>query len=260
MRSPFPGMDPYLETRWGDVHVRLCGLLSAALQPHLPRGLRARSEEEVILEDEAGDALQTFRPDAMVVQTWSKPARDSSGAAAAIVEQIDIDFSLLEPTDRWVQIIDTTAGNRVITAIEILSPSNKATGKANERYRKKINNFMNAGVNVVEIDLLRSGRDRLIVKADSFPPDRQTPYAVCIWRVTNPFKISLVPIPLRSPLPTIPIPCRETDPEISLALQPLIDQIYIDGGHDDIDYAKPLREPLTPDDVKWASELLAASR
>jgi Protein of unknown function (DUF4058) len=61
-------------------------------------------------------------------------------------------------------------------------------------------------------------------------------------------------------LPTIPIPCRATDEDVPLALQPLIDQIYLDGGHDDIDYTKPLREPLSPEDAAWAEGLVAAAR
>ncbi len=166
----------------------------------------------------------------------------------------------MEPVDRWVQIIDTANGNRVVTAIKILSPSNKAAGRMNERYRTKLDNYMNAGVNLVEIDLLRSSRDRLIVKEDSFPNRTAPPHAVSIWRVTRALKMMLIPISLRKPLPTIPIPCRETDLEVPLALQPLIDQIYIDGGHDDINYVRELPEPLLPDDAKWAAELFAAAR
>ena len=41
--SPFPGMDPYLESRWSDVHVKLIGFIGEALQPLLPPALRARS-------------------------------------------------------------------------------------------------------------------------------------------------------------------------------------------------------------------------
>ena len=36
MRSPFPGMDPYLEQFWGDVHHRLITYTCDALQRHLP--------------------------------------------------------------------------------------------------------------------------------------------------------------------------------------------------------------------------------
>jgi hypothetical protein len=86
---------------------------------------------------------------------------------------------------QWVQIIDTTAGNRVITAIEFLSPANKNAGKANERYIKQLGQFMAAGVNFVEIDLLRSSRSRLFVNEGNTAPEYQTPYAVCVWRITN---------------------------------------------------------------------------
>ncbi|HZK82825.1 MAG TPA: DUF4058 family protein [Humisphaera sp.] len=49
-RSPFPGMDPYLEQRWSDVHVKLIGFVGEAIQPLLPRALRARAEERILLD------------------------------------------------------------------------------------------------------------------------------------------------------------------------------------------------------------------
>jgi len=63
-------------------------------------------------------------------------------------------------------------------------------------------------------------------------------------------------MPLREPLPTIPIPCRETDSDVPLALQPLIDRIYLDGGHYDIDYSKPTEPPLSKEDRQWAAEVV----
>src|SRR5436309_1976850 len=33
MRSPFPGMDPYLESRWSDVHASFIHFTKAVLQP-----------------------------------------------------------------------------------------------------------------------------------------------------------------------------------------------------------------------------------
>jgi hypothetical protein len=64
---------------------------------------------------------------------------------------------------------------------------------------------------------------------------------------------------LRRPLPKIPIPLRKKDREVPLDLQPLIDRVYTAGGHDDIDYNKPLNTPLTEQDAKWADELLRAA-
>ena len=86
--SPFPGMDPYLERRWGDVHVRLIGGISAALQPNLPLGLQALGQEEIRLEsgiddepDDGGDdvatgegpagsgrRLQSYDPDVAIIE------------------------------------------------------------------------------------------------------------------------------------------------------------------------------------------------
>src|SRR6185437_1873140 len=50
MRSPFPGMDPYLERSWGDVHTRLVASSSTALNRLLPEDLIARVEERVAIE------------------------------------------------------------------------------------------------------------------------------------------------------------------------------------------------------------------
>jgi hypothetical protein len=65
-------------------------------------------------------------------------------------------------------------------------------------------------------------------------------------------------MPLRLPLPTIPIPLRQADAEIGLALQPLIDRVYVAGGHDDIDYSKQLDPPLSESDAIWAREVIAS--
>jgi hypothetical protein len=157
---------------------------------------------------------------------------------------------------RWVEIVDTTAGNRVVTAIEILSPGNKLSGKLNKRYRRKIDQYIEAGVNVVEIDLLRSSRARLAIRRDELPPERRAPYLTCVCRASDPLQWEVYPMPLRQPLPTVPIPCRETDSDVALLLQPLIDQIYREGGHDDIDYRRPFESPLDSDDAAWAAGLI----
>ena len=41
MKSPFPGMDPYLERHWGDVHQALVTYIRDQLQASLPDDLRA---------------------------------------------------------------------------------------------------------------------------------------------------------------------------------------------------------------------------
>ena len=48
--NPFPGMNPWLESHWGDVHTRLTTYSCDQLQPQLPSGLRARIEEYIAVE------------------------------------------------------------------------------------------------------------------------------------------------------------------------------------------------------------------
>jgi hypothetical protein len=70
--------------------------------------------------------------------TWKSSA---GGNHNCYVQAIVIRLIPAVRPSRWVEIIDTTAGGRVVTAIEILSPGNKRSGKLNRLYRRKLNTF-----------------------------------------------------------------------------------------------------------------------
>ena len=53
-KSPFPGMNPWLEKHWGDVHQAMITYARDAIQPQLPDDLVARTEERVFLETPFG--------------------------------------------------------------------------------------------------------------------------------------------------------------------------------------------------------------
>jgi hypothetical protein len=257
MKSPFPGMDPYLEARWSDVHATLIALIKEGLQPSLPSSLRARSEERVILEA-IEEPVQSYRSDVAVIDT-GRPGTGggSTGTLEASTDTVAIQFYDGPEVERWVHIIDTSNGNRVVTAIEVLSKWNKGPGKLNKQYRQKVKDYKRGGVSVVEIDLLRDpGRGRLEVITEDLPANKRTPYLVCVRRAWEAWQWIAYPIGLRQRLPVISIPLRETDKEVPLDLQPLMDRVYVAGGHDDIDYAKPANPPLTFDDATWVSTLI----
>lgn len=44
-KNPFPGMNPWMESHWGDVHTRLTMYSCDAIQRQLPADLHARVEE-----------------------------------------------------------------------------------------------------------------------------------------------------------------------------------------------------------------------
>ena len=206
--SPFPGMDPYFERNWGDVHLGMLTGITATLQPNLPPNLQALCEVGVRFETQGGRF------------------------------------------DKWAQIIDTDDGGRVVTAIEVLSPSNKSAGRDNRDYRRKVRDYISGRVNVVEIDLLRSPRDRLAVPTvDVRPSGRESPttYFACVNRAVRRQYWEVYATPLRDPLPTIGIPCRRTDDDVPLPLQAVLDRVYQEGGHYHLNYA----------DAAWAADRIA---
>src|SRR5437660_821113 len=79
MKSPFPGMDPYLEQHWGDVHLNLISFAEGLLNEHLPRDLRARAQERILVELPSEDRV--YYPDVRVVE---HERRGQGGTAVAI--------------------------------------------------------------------------------------------------------------------------------------------------------------------------------
>lgn len=208
MRSPFPGMDPYLEQHWEDVHTALIGYVRDALQPQLSDDLVARMEEKVYIEDEDDRWLR--RPDVRVVQ-FSTTSDSVQGSVATAIEDGPM---LLEPVGdpirhRSVLIYDS-AGHRIVTAIEILSPWNKSPGRGLQLYMEKRQQYLSSEMNLVEIDLVRTGDWTSMIGAYQIPDRARTTYRVTVAQPDErgPYHY---PIANRSKLPTIKIPLRPQD-------------------------------------------------
>ena len=110
--------------------------------------------------------------------------------------------------------------------------------------------------NLVEIDLTRGGRRQMSYPVENLPESCQTPYLACIYRGFDANQHEIYAMGLRERLPAIRIPLRDTDPDIVLELQPLIDNAYEAGAFDDIDYRRPCTPPLEGEDEAWADGLL----
>ncbi len=85
MPSPFPGMDPYLEAHWRDVHSRPIIYSCDQLQSRLPSDLRARVEERVLI-DSPPAAPRAAYPDVRVVET-GRPCGPAPGTAIATLPE-----------------------------------------------------------------------------------------------------------------------------------------------------------------------------
>jgi hypothetical protein len=118
-RAPFPGWTRISKAHWRDIHTRLVIYPSDALQSVLPSALRARVEENVLLETPTGIAFYQPNPDVGVVEYPAKPGFEARTGVPlnlqALVEQcyrnggydgtlnyaIDPDPPLLGEDEEW---------------------------------------------------------------------------------------------------------------------------------------------------------------
>jgi hypothetical protein len=206
-QNPFPGMNPYLEGS-GDVHLMLAAYTRDALQGQLPDELRARAEERVFIE--SFQERRWVRPAVYVVEERRGGSRVQplASGGVAVAEPLIFPIRDEEVTEQYVTIIDARSGGQVVTMIEFISPSNKRKGPGRELFVQKQEEAMDAGVNLVEIDLNRHV-ESVSVASKYVPAECTATYHTSIWRGNSPRRVAYYPMPLRSRLPVIPIPCGQ---------------------------------------------------
>ena len=254
--SPFPGMDPWLEQCWGDVHASLATYTRDQLNDRLGAGLVARMQERVYIESAVLEPRQ-FVPDVHVTETIERPTESSAATAAATVAEPELlHISQVEVTEPYIEIRDARSDGRVITVIEIVSASNKSTKVGRRQFVQKQREVVRSETNLVEIDLLRAGRG--VTLAASL--GKSLAYHACVRRAVKPETLEYYGFPLRQRLPMIRIPLRPSDDDVLLDLQSIVDQAYRKGRYrETIDYSKPPQPPLSGDDLGWAQERVRAS-
>src|SRR5262245_3485224 len=163
MPSPFPGMDPFLEGHlWPDVHHGLATEIRRRLAPLLKPRYVARLEIHVVEDENPEAEIGIMYPDVEVLAArrrgTDQPVRreerpEKPGAAPSLTPPLTI--PVLKPVEvRFASVeIRDTAGNELITTIEILSPVNKREPGLG-RYREKRGRLLENGVHLLEIDLL----------------------------------------------------------------------------------------------------------
>ena len=176
--NPLPGMNPYLQVRWHDTHTSLIGYVRDALSQHLPRDLTVIAEESVSI-DEADDIETRYRADLAVVeethdQLQGEISPSSESETLVVAKPVTIHAPL---THRWLEIRNEK--DRLITVIEVLSPSNKSL-RGSLQFVSRQMKLLTNGVNTLDIDLIRAGERAL---PDGFLPllrdsDSETIYLI----------------------------------------------------------------------------------
>jgi hypothetical protein len=244
MKSPFPGMDPHIEARglWADFHTKLIGEIERGLAAALPERYFVQTGERayVVLAGTNGKEESPFYPD-VGVEASREPAAE--GAAVTMRAFIDEHFR-----ENFIEIYESDPEVRLVTSIEVLSPSNKRRGSEGwEQYLRKRNALLLGSANLVEIDLVRGGQRMPMVE-----PWPNSPYYLLVGRQSRVPYCRVWPVHFQQALPEIPVPLASPDPDVPLALQPLIEAVYERSRYARrIDYAKPLDPPLTPEQAAW---------
>jgi hypothetical protein len=261
MSSPFPGMDPYLESPdwFPDLHGSLIVLLKASLQQALPDSYYAQSSQREWLEY----TRRYVEPDVEVVRRPRRARREDRGGTAVAerraADPLVLTVETIEhgPFKESFLEIRRRKGKEIqlVTSIEVLSPANKTPGNpCRDNYLEKQREVLDSPIHLVEIDLLRGGTHtsapRELVRAKAGPFD----YHVSIHRFDRPQEFLIYPILLQQVLPTISIPLLPGDGDVTLDLQSAFDKAYDAGPYRrEIEYGKDRIAPsLKPEQAKWA--------
>ena len=249
MPSPFPGMNPFLEqpSVWRDFHTSFLVTLRSVLVPRVRPKCHVELEESIFI-DPTGDDPRLFAvADTAVADTALGEYRPSATATATVVAA-PVTVTVPGVTKKKMRrlVVRDSKSQEVVTAIELLSPSNKAAGADRDKYLEKRVEVLTSGANFVELDLLRGGQ-RMPIR-----PRAECDYYVLVsWAWQRP-EMGLWPLKVRELLPAIPIPLRKGEPEPLIELKAVLDRTYDEAGYEDRIYSAPPDPPLSTADADWA--------
>lgn len=251
MPTPFPGMDPYLERPglWPDVHNSLIAYLRDALAPDLRPKYYVSIEERTYFPD-TDDLTFAGRPEVSVVrepQAVYEPA-----PAGADVETVTVELPMPdEIRETFLEVRDVDS-DRVITILELLSPTNKRPGEGRNLYERKRLRLLGTLTNFVEVDLLRAW-EPMTMRGDA----GSSHYRILISRAEERPRATLLKFGLRSPIPKFRLPLEKGDDEPIVELNRLLHELYDRAGYDlRIDYTIEPEPRLDEENSAWAEALL----
>ena len=157
--------------------------------------------------------------------------------------------SIARPSSRY----DATPEQRLVTCIEVLSPSNKRPHTPGwDIYLRERQSLLLGDANLVEIDLLRGGQ-----RMPMLDPWPDSPCTILVARAKKYDLRQVWPVHFQIPSPSGPIPLAKPDPDIVLDLQPMVNTIYERSRNErSIDYGKPLTPPLDAAETLWLEKRL----
>jgi hypothetical protein len=246
-------MDPYLEgSEWTSVHAELSSEIARQLAPKLRPKYIVRLARRFVTEMPEGIGIMAgeFYPD---VGVTAADDHDTITESPIAIASPPLQLATVMPSrvpHVTIEIRDVI-GRELVTAIEILSPTNKR-GDGYREYLDKRRRILCSMSHLMEIDLLHTGRRVPMQK-----PLPAAPYFVFLSRAERRPMTEIWPIQLNMPLPVVPVPLLSDDPDISLDLQLALNTVYDALNYDlAVDYARPPEIPLEGEAARWAVQHL----
>lgn len=247
-------MDPYLEHPeiWPGVHLLLIAALAESLGPQL-RPKYSVSVEVRMYETSGDQALVVGIPDVAIQR--AKPQTEvvpTAVAVAPLPQPVQVRVPMpLTIRQGYLEVREVTT-KEVVTAIELLSPIDKRSGRGRQTYESKREQVLSSATHFVEIDLLRAYEPMAMFGAEG-----QSDYRILVSRSEQRPIASLYAFSVQNAIPAFALPLRAGDPEPTVDLQGLLNEIYDKSGYDlKLDYSVEPVPPLTGAEAVWASDLL----
>lgn len=245
-------MDPYLEgPLWPTVHNNLIEEIARQLAPKLePKYLTLTSQRIVLATPdplELGSPRSRLPDVAVFADGGNLPASPASASPAPLV----LDAAMPEQMEQTLVEIRDVEEHRLVTAIELLSLTNKR-GDGLDEYRRKRQEMLAGSAHFLEIDFLRSG--------ERFPTIGtlpSVPYFVFLSRADRRPKVEIWPIAIDHPLPKVAVPLLPGDADVMLDLQAAFQSVYKIFRYDRAtDHSGPPRVPVADEHVPWVEKCL----
>jgi hypothetical protein len=249
MEPQFPGMNPYLENPelWSEVHSWLIVQLARFLNPLIAPKYRAAVEKRVY-----SDSLLVGIPDVSVFQPKAVSSETQGRTVSVLNQPLKVTVPVTEEVrESYLEIREVGTGT-VVTVVEVLSPKNKLPGEGKSKYDAKRQKILNSATHLVEIDLLRTGKAKLVAGGV------ESDYRILVSRADCRPEAELYAFNLKEPIPQFRLPLREGDEEPVVCLQELLEQVYQEAALAlAIDYSKQPVPPVSEADFAWVQTLFA---
>jgi hypothetical protein len=245
-------MNPYLEQSdvWEDFHSGFIVHARDVLNAQVGEHYLVKVEERLYIH-ELSEGERHFLGRGDIGITAKSDDRPGSPGIGTLEAPLHLSLPAVDiHRERYLEVHDRR-DRRLVTVLEMLSPSNKTPGPDHDAYLGKRRSLLATMTNFVEIDLRRGG-------VRPTPPELPSCdyYALVSRYPDRPSDVATWPLRFRERLPQLPIPLSGDDPPVFLDLQAVLHHVYDAAGYAKYIYQEAPTPPLAPDDAAWAQQFL----